>query len=243
MTGRSSLNYIQSFSGFFQLKMKLLQEGGPLPGHGSELLSNTLKWSKETHVLTKQETLLGRGARAESSRWGDPGGLLCHVALSLRFHGDGVSFRVVFSQSSWLRVLPAGACITQPRWMPERIQGGGQTCGVSFWPFLNSSAWWWLISSVFLTRTSRHKITHANGGSGAWPGWTGSVSVLPLTTPPWETAYSRYFLGTGVEVSFFCNFFLLCMSIDLPSRAEVSLNLSQGVLCLKPAFILVGTAI
>ena len=31
------------------------------------------------------------------------------------------------------RVLPGGACLVQPRWMPERrILGGGQTCGVSF---------------------------------------------------------------------------------------------------------------
>ena len=39
----------------------------------------------------------------------------------------------------------------------------------------------WLISSVFLTRTSRHKTTHANVYCGAWPGWAVSVSVLPLT--------------------------------------------------------------
>ena len=39
----------------------------------------------------------------------------------------------------------------------------------------------WLISSVFLTRTSCHKITHANGYYGARPGMAVSVSVLPLT--------------------------------------------------------------
>ena len=47
--------------------------------------------------------------------------------------------------------------------------------------FLNSSSWWWLISSVFLTRTSCRKTTHANGNYGAWPEWTVSISVLPLT--------------------------------------------------------------
>ena len=31
--------------------------------------------SKETHVLTKQEALLGRGARAESKKVREPGGL------------------------------------------------------------------------------------------------------------------------------------------------------------------------
>ena len=80
------------------------------------------------------------------------------------------------------------------KWMPERrILGDSWTCGVTFWPFLNSSGWWWLISSVFLTRTSCHKTTHANGYYGAWPGWAGWISVLPLTI--WE----KYFTG-GSEV-------------------------------------------
>ena len=35
----------------------------------------------------------------------------------------------------------------------------------------------------------------------------------------------KIILGIGVEVSFFCNFFLLCMGIGLPSRADVSLYL------------------
>ena len=68
--------------------------------------------------------------------------------------------------------------------MPERrILGGGRTCGVSFWPFLNSSHWWRLINSMFLTRTSCHKTTHADSYYGAWWGWAVSVSVLPLTEP------------------------------------------------------------
>ena len=61
------------------------------------------------------------------------------------------------------------------------ILGSGRTRGVSFWPFLNSSGWWWLISSVFFIRISCHKTTHANGYYGAWPGWAASISVLPLT--------------------------------------------------------------
>ena len=58
-----------------------------------------IELSEETHVLTKQEILLGKGAQAESSRVRDPGELLCHVARSLGFSGDGISFRVVFRQS------------------------------------------------------------------------------------------------------------------------------------------------
>ena len=37
------------------------------------------------------------------------------------------------------------------------------------------------MSSVFLTRTSCCKITHANGNDGVWPGWAVSINVLPLT--------------------------------------------------------------
>ena len=47
--------------------VKLLQEGRPLPGPKSGLLSNN-ELSKKTHVVTKQEILLGKGAQVESSR-------------------------------------------------------------------------------------------------------------------------------------------------------------------------------
>ena len=56
--------------------------------------------SKETHELTKQETLLGRGTRAESSRARNPGGLLCPMACSLRFYGDRVSFGLSLANHS-----------------------------------------------------------------------------------------------------------------------------------------------
>ena len=106
--------------------------------------------SEETRVLTKQEILLGKGTWVESSRCkvgeGNPGEQLCHMACSLGFYGDGITFLVGFSQSFWLRVLPGCAHLIQPRWMPERrILGGGQTCDISLWPFSNSSGWWRLI--------------------------------------------------------------------------------------------------
>ena len=105
----------------------------------------------------------------------------CSASQSHRFYSDGISFQLVFSQLFWLRVLPGGARLIQPRWMPvRRILGGGRTCGVSFWPVLNSSSCWWLISSIFLTRTSCRKITHVNGDYGAWSEWVVPVSVLPL---------------------------------------------------------------
>ena len=55
--------------------------------------------SKETHVLTKQETLLGRGAWAESSRVREPRRTALSCACSLGFYGDGISFWAVSGQS------------------------------------------------------------------------------------------------------------------------------------------------
>ena len=51
--------------------------------------------SEETHILTKQETAGKEGCLVGSSRARGPGELLCQVAHSLRFYGDGVSFLVV----------------------------------------------------------------------------------------------------------------------------------------------------
>ena len=60
-------------------KLRFLQEGGPLPGPQSGLLSNTLldsslrkELSEETPVLTKQETVLGKGIWVESRRVREP---------------------------------------------------------------------------------------------------------------------------------------------------------------------------
>ena len=55
------------------IKVGVLQEGGLLPGpqRGSCLtLGNKL--SKETHELTKEETLLGRATQAEGRRVREP---------------------------------------------------------------------------------------------------------------------------------------------------------------------------
>ena len=132
--------------------------------------------SEETHMLTKQEILLGRGTWAESSRVREPRRTVLPHGSSLRFYGDGISFHVVFSQSFWLGALPGGPCLVQLRWMPARILGGGWTRGVAFWPFLNSSSWWWIITSPFLSRASCLKTTHANSYYGVWPWWVVSNS-------------------------------------------------------------------
>ena len=82
----------------------------------------------------KARDFIGKGhPRVESSRVREPGELLCHMAHSLGFYGGGIGFLVVSGQSFWLRVLPGGAHIAQPRRIPvRRILGGGRTCGISF---------------------------------------------------------------------------------------------------------------
>ena len=206
--------------------MPLFQEGEPLPGPKTGLLSNTRKWIAWGDTCWQSKRFYWE--RAPGWRAGGKGTQENCSAAWLTVSG----FMVMGLVSGWSlanhfnSVFPGGAHISQPRWMLARgILGSGQTCSVSFWPFPNSSRWRWLISSLFLIRISCHKTTHANGYYGAWPGWAVSVSVLSLTTPPWETLYSRCFLGIGAEVSFFCNFFLLCLGLGLPSRAEVSLYL------------------
>ena len=160
--------------------MGVLQERELLSESESGLLSNTGKWmSEETHMLTKQEILLGRGAQAESSRVREPRRTALPLVSSLQFYGDGISFWVVFGKSLWFRVLPGGAHIAQPRWMPaRRILEGSWTCDVTFLTFLNSSRWWWLISFTFPTRTSCCKTTRANGGAKTTmvPGWVDGFS-------------------------------------------------------------------
>ena len=84
-------------------------------------------------MLTKQEILLGKGTGVESSRVRESRRTALPRGLQFGFYGDGISFPVVFSQSFGLRVLPGGANITQPRWIPaRRILGGGRIRGVSF---------------------------------------------------------------------------------------------------------------
>ena len=125
-----------------------------------------------------KETLLGRGAQAESRRVRETGRTAPLHGSEPQVFGDGLHFCAVFGQS--FRVLPGGPPIGQARWMPaRRILGGGRAHGISFWPFPNSWGWWWLISSVFLTRTYCCKITHSNCYYGAWPGWVISVNVTP----------------------------------------------------------------
>ena len=146
--------------------MDVLQEGGPLPGPRSGLLSNTQKWilRGDTHA-DKARNFIGKGHPGGEQEGKGTQEDCSATRLAVGFYGDGIRFQAVFSQSFWLRVLPGGTCLVKPRWMPvRRIPGSGRTCGVSFYlsrtllvgggllvpcslpgpPVINSSCKWWL---------------------------------------------------------------------------------------------------
>ena len=89
--------------------------------------------SEETHVLTKQEILLGKDTRADSSRVRGPRRTALPRLTVLGFMVMGLVSRLSLANHSDSRVFPGGASLVQPRWVPERrMLGGGWTCGVSF---------------------------------------------------------------------------------------------------------------
>ena len=119
----------------------LLQEGGPLSGPETGLLSNTRKrtvW--EDTCWSKRFYWKGRPGGEQQGKGTQENSSVIWLAVS-RFMVMGLVSGLSFLFG--LRDLPCGACLVQPRWMPERrILGGSRTGGVSFWPFPNSSGWW-----------------------------------------------------------------------------------------------------
>ena len=80
--------------------VSLLQHQGALPRPKSgSCLTPGNELSEETHMLTEQETSVGRGPRGDRGRVRDPGELLCHVAHGPGFYADGIRFWVVSGQS------------------------------------------------------------------------------------------------------------------------------------------------
>ena len=139
------------------------QKGHPFqdPRVGSCLkLENEL--SKETHVLTKQETLLGRDAWAESSSVRERRKTALPRGSSLRSYGDAVSF----PSCLWPMILPVPifGLIQGPSWWcldlsvkifsSVRVSGrlAGHIMGCLFLSFgpswiLPVSFWWqWHVS-------------------------------------------------------------------------------------------------
>ena len=75
-------------------------------------------------MLTKQETLLGRDAQAESSRIRELRGTTPPMRLAaLSFMVIGLISRLSLADHSDLASFLV-VCMAQPRWIPERILGG-----------------------------------------------------------------------------------------------------------------------
>ena len=162
------MDYINWLTGYTflscEIGMIMLQEGWPLPGPKTGLLSNTQKWTvRGATCADKAREFIGKG-HLGGEQEGKGTQENCSAAW-LTVSG----FMVVGLVSGWFlanhsnSVFPGGAHIAQARRMLAR----GRTHGISFRPFPNSSGWWWLISSVFLIRISWHETTHANGYCGA----------------------------------------------------------------------------
>ena len=75
-------------------------------------------------MLTKQETLLGRDAQAESSRVREPRETTPPMRLAaLSFMVIGLISRLSLANHSDLGSFLV-VCMAQPRWIPERFLGG-----------------------------------------------------------------------------------------------------------------------
>ena len=161
----------------------LLQEEGPLSVPKSGLLSNIRKWIVwgDTHA-DKARDFIGKGCPGGEQDRGTQENCSAMWLTVLGFMLMGLVSGLSLAKSLfWLRVLPGGADIAQPRWMPaRRILGGGQTCGSPF-----------DLSQILLfgggllvpcSETSCHKITHVNVYHGAWPGWAVCQCASPDIT-------------------------------------------------------------
>ena len=92
------------------------------PSQGPKLgscLTLRSELSEKTHVLTKQEILLGKGTQVESSRVREPRRTALPVSGSLRFYSDGIISGLSLANHS----DSGGARLIRPRWMPEKDSG------------------------------------------------------------------------------------------------------------------------
>ena len=96
------ISWLQSLSAVILESKKrksvtVLQEGGPLPGPNTGLLSNTRKWIVQGDTCAdKPRDFIGKGHPGGEQEVREPR----RTALPrLGFYGDGISFRVVFGQS------------------------------------------------------------------------------------------------------------------------------------------------
>ena len=110
---------------------EVLQEGGPLSGPESGLLSNTWKWIVWGDTRAdKARDFIGKGVpRRRTGEEQNPGRLLCPIARGFRFYDDRVSFQLsLANHSDSLSFLVARASRSPQPWLPvcqDGLQWGG----------------------------------------------------------------------------------------------------------------------
>ena len=166
----------------------LLQEGGPLPGPETGLLSNTQKWIVQGDTCAcKARDFIGKGRPGGeqegqgqgtqencSAIWLAVSGFMVTglvSRLSLANHSDSESFLVVHA------LFSRDGCQREGFW---EVWTDRWCLLLTFWTLLVGKG---LLVPCSLPGTSCCKTTHANSYYGAWPGWAISISVLPLTIP------------------------------------------------------------
>ena len=160
----------------------VLQEGGPLPGPETGLLSNTRKQIVWGDICAdKARDFIGKGhsggeQEVKGTQENGSATWLAVLGFMVMALVSGLSLANQLTQS------PSWWCMPCSAKMDAREEDSGRWsdmwCLLLTFPELFRLV---VAYSVILTRTSCRKTTHANGYSGAWPGWAVSVSVLPLT--------------------------------------------------------------
>ena len=131
------------------------RNGDPLQGpRVGSCLTLRSELSEETQMLTEQETLLERAAPVMSKRVREPRTASWLPISVLGFMGMGlISWSSLANHSYFGSFLLVHTLLSQDGFHQGRFWEGDRTCGISFWPFPNSSSWWWLVISVFPIRT------------------------------------------------------------------------------------------
>ena len=120
----------------------------PVPMSG--LLSNTQKWvvQGDTHAEKASDFIEKGHLGGEQEDKGSQEG--CSATwLGLRFMVMELASRLSLANYSGSgSFLVVHTLLSQDGFQQGDFWEISRTCGVSFWPFLNSSSWCWLVSSI-----------------------------------------------------------------------------------------------
>ena len=137
----SSLRPVEWQSCYLGKYRNVAWRGLPSRAQGSYLTLGN-ESSKEVRGLTQQD-FPGKGPWGESNRVREPKRTLCHVASSLRFYVNGVSFQFVSGQSFWLS--PSWWCVHHSIKMDSNKKDSGILIGRMDWSLLSPFDLSWIL--------------------------------------------------------------------------------------------------